>query len=326
MARVSVIIPTYNRERFIGEAIHSVLSQTYPDFEIIVVDDGSTDTTQEVVAGFGDPRIRYIYQDNQWVVAARNRGINASSGEYLTFLDSDDALTEDALEKGVQILDKYPEVSFCYTQNYSIDESGRVIGLQKKRQEYSWVRAGTEQIREFLVNGHHVGVCGTMIRRSCLLKVGLWDASFQHGSVDFDLLVRLAKKHNVAYIDEPGGSVRVHQNSITGVRDLPELEKTNGRVFESVFQDPEIGHLFTELRSTAYFRLYLRLASVASARKDRKTCNRYFIKALRVNKKEFLKGLWLPWLRNYASTLAPSFVKRMFHRFKRILRDKSGSA
>ena len=170
MARVSVIIPTYNRAVFIADAIQSVLTQTYSDFEIIIVDDGSTDNTREVVGGFNDSRIKYIYQENQWAAAARNNGIRASNGEYLSFLDSDDILMENALKKGIQILDEHPEVAFCYTQNYTINESGWIVDLQKKGQKHSWVRKGTKQIKEFLINGHHVGVCATIIRRSCLLK------------------------------------------------------------------------------------------------------------------------------------------------------------
>lgn len=321
MPKVSVIIPTYNRAKYLAVAIQSILGQTYSNFEIIIVDDGSTDNTREVVDNFNDSRIKYIYQENQWAAAARNNGIRASSGEYLTFLDSDDILMENAIMKGVQILDEHPEVAFSYTQNYTVDESGQIIGLQKKGQKHTCVRDGTEQIREFLIDGHHIGVCATMMRRDCLFKVGLWDTTFRHGSVDFDLLVRLAKKYSVAFIDEPAGKVRVHPDSITGIRDLSELERTNSRIFESIFKDPEVGQLFSGLRSKAYFRLYLRLALNAYTRKDRKTSNLYFTKALKVSQKDFIKGLWFPWIYNYLRTLIPTplkyIVRRVYHYLSR---------
>ena len=95
--KVSVIIPTYNRADMVGDAIQSVIDQTYHSWELIIVDDGSQDNTSEVVAQFSDPRIRYIYQENKKLPAARNTGIRASSGEYLVFLDSDDLFMPDKL-------------------------------------------------------------------------------------------------------------------------------------------------------------------------------------------------------------------------------------
>jgi len=90
MPKVSVIIPTYNYGRFLGEALQSVLDQTFDDFDLIVVDDGSTDNTKEVVASFEDNRIKYIYQQNRGVAAAQNVGILASKGEYVALLGADD--------------------------------------------------------------------------------------------------------------------------------------------------------------------------------------------------------------------------------------------
>lgn len=322
MLKVSVIIPTYNRAHLIAEAIQSVLDQTFTDFEIIVVDDGSTDNTKDVVDRFTDPRIRYIYQENQWAAIARNTGIEATSGEYLTFLDSDDVLTESALLRAVQVLDTHPEVGFVYGQNYTIDERGRLLGLQKKGQKHSWVREGRELIREFLIDGHHVGVCGTIIRRSCLVKVGLWDPTFRHGSVDFDLLVRLAKRYAVAYIDESTGKVRTHSNSITGTRELGEFEKTHGRIFESIFNDPEVGHLFSDLRLKAYFRLYLRFASGAFGRREMKTARRYLFRAREMYPKGFLKGLWLSWILLWGKTWIPMPILQSILRAKRFLRTR----
>ena len=90
MPKVSVVIPTFNRADTIGDSIKSVLEQTFKDFEVIVVDDGSTDGTESVVAAFGDSRIKYIMQDNAGACAARNNGIRHANGEYIAFQDSDD--------------------------------------------------------------------------------------------------------------------------------------------------------------------------------------------------------------------------------------------
>src|ERR671916_3003782 len=101
--KVSVVIPCYNQAHFLGEAIESVLSQTYEEFELIVVDDGSKDDTEELASSYAaeDARVRLIRQQNRGLAGARNRGLSESSGEYVVFLDSDDRLLEEALAVGV---------------------------------------------------------------------------------------------------------------------------------------------------------------------------------------------------------------------------------
>src|SRR3712207_5573157 len=107
---VSVVIPCYKQAHFLGEAIESVLAQSYPHFEVVVVDDGSTDNTSEVAARY--PGVRCVRQDNQGLAAARNSGLAHSKGEYLLFLDADDRLLPHALEVGVERLEAHPECAF----------------------------------------------------------------------------------------------------------------------------------------------------------------------------------------------------------------------
>ena len=110
MPKVSVIIPSYNRAGMLPRTVHSVLDQTFPDLECIVVDDGSSDGTRQVIASISDPRLRYIWQENQERSAARNTGIAASQGEYLTFLDSDDRLLPGALALLAPTLEAQPGI------------------------------------------------------------------------------------------------------------------------------------------------------------------------------------------------------------------------
>jgi len=119
---VSVVIPCYNQAHFLGEALESVLAQTYPRYEIIVVDDGSTDHTSEVAARY--PGVRYIRQPNQGLSAARNAGLQASQGDCLVFLDSDDRLLPTALESGLECLQAHPECAFVFGQCHRIDYDG----------------------------------------------------------------------------------------------------------------------------------------------------------------------------------------------------------
>ena len=114
---VSIIIPTYNRSRLIARAVKNVLNQTYQDFELIIVDDGSTDGTREVVAGFSDERIRYVQHDkNRGEAAARNTGIKVARGEYIASHDSDDEWLHEKLAKQIRAFENCsPEIGVVYT-------------------------------------------------------------------------------------------------------------------------------------------------------------------------------------------------------------------
>ncbi|NOQ85501.1 MAG: glycosyltransferase, partial [Deltaproteobacteria bacterium] len=115
MPKVSVIIPTYNRAHTLREAIDSVLSQSYNDLELIIVDDGSTDETKVIVSSY-IPKLAYIYQERQGVSAARNRGIKHAQGDYISFLDSDDLWLKDKLYLQMKFMESHPEALICYTE------------------------------------------------------------------------------------------------------------------------------------------------------------------------------------------------------------------
>ena len=111
MALISIIIPTYNYAEYIQKAIDSVLAQTYKNCEIIVVDDGSTDNTQEIIENKYKNKVRYYYQENKGAPAARNKGIKKSKGEYLSFLDADDYLTESSIENRLTVLEQNKSIA-----------------------------------------------------------------------------------------------------------------------------------------------------------------------------------------------------------------------
>ena len=126
--RVSVIIPTYNRAHLIGRAIQSVLAQTYQDFEVIVVDDGSTDNTEEVVLNFGSEKMRYIrHGTNRGVAAARNTGIRNARGEYIAFQDSDDEWYPNRLESISEIMEDRKDIDFIFSYGKFL-KNGEIIG------------------------------------------------------------------------------------------------------------------------------------------------------------------------------------------------------
>ncbi|MCU0547975.1 MAG: glycosyltransferase family 2 protein [Leptolyngbya sp. Prado105] len=127
--QVTVVIPVYNVEAYIYQAIESVLAQTYPYFEVILVNDGSKDRSIEICQKFDDPRIKILHQENQGPAAARNHGIRHAVGEYVAFLDGDDLWTPDKLAKHVDHLDRNPEVGVSFCPSRFIDDQGDSIGL-----------------------------------------------------------------------------------------------------------------------------------------------------------------------------------------------------
>lgn len=316
MARVSVIIPTYNRANFVCEAIKSVLEQTFQDFEVIVVDDGSTDNTSDVIQCFRDHRIKYIYQQNSGQAAARNSGIQDSDSEYVAFLDSDDMLQPNSLEKRVQIMDKYPGVAFSYGQVYHTDIDGHVRYLEKAHKK-SCILKGWEQIKLYLFYGNQTNTSTVMARRSCLEEAGMYDTGFREGSEDLDLYIRLSKKHAVAYIAEPLDKCRIHSGNTNTARAVSELEKKHLIIIDRVFSDPEVSLKLTIEQPKAYFHLYMRLASAAHGNFSKKTTRDYLFKALKIcPKRFFFKSMILTWTFQYLKTWVPRPVLNLLRRLK----------
>lgn len=183
----TVIIPAFNRERFIGKAIRSVLRQTCDDFEIIVVDDGSTDRTKKAVKAFGD-RVKYIYQKNQGPSAARNTGILHAKGEYIAFLDSDDCFFPSKLEANKRFLEKHPECKFLYSWYYEKRD-----GVRKRRIQKTKSYKDLQKFRSRLYQrAFTIRTSTAVIHRCCFDKIGLFGKKYRY-SQDWDMWLRLAK-------------------------------------------------------------------------------------------------------------------------------------
>lgn len=184
MPTVSVIVPAYNAERFISQAIDSVLNQTYWDYEIIVVNDGSTDGTIEVLCPYKDLTI-YIEQENRKLPAARNAGVRAAGGNYLAFLDSDDLFLPEKLSAQVRYLDARPEIGLVVSGHQYIDDSGRL--LQECR---PWIDNSSVTLETILFGGL-APIHAVLLRREWFERVGGFDEQFAYCE-DMDLWYRLA--------------------------------------------------------------------------------------------------------------------------------------
>jgi glycosyltransferase involved in cell wall biosynthesis len=201
MKSVSIVIPTYNRAGVIARAVESVLSQTYRDIEVIVVDDGSSDDTAAVLARFGN-RIRLVRQTNQGVSAARNTGIRVAAGEYVAFLDSDDQWHATKLQKQIEALQKYG-VGVCFTRCASDNQEPvrDVDHLKPSKAEGDvWY---FENALETLWLGHtHPLVPSMIAEKQLLYKAGLFDESLYAGE-DTRLIYNLFFLTGFAYVNEP---------------------------------------------------------------------------------------------------------------------------
>ena len=192
---VSVVIPTYNSADTIAGAIESVLAQTYSDFEILVIDDGSTDHTEDVVRQFGD-RVRYFKQENQGVSAARNSGIEKSVGKYIAFLDSDDLWCPEKLAEEIPLLDAHPELGLVYC-DWTVVSDETV--LQSSYHEE--LRPARGYIFSELVQRGFILTSGVVVRRECLDDVGHFDKSLKVAE-DYELWLRISYRWKVELVDK----------------------------------------------------------------------------------------------------------------------------
>lgn len=205
---VSVIIAVYNGEKYIAEAIESLLSQTYKDIEIIVSDDGSTDRTKDIIKKYKN--VRYIYQDRRGEGAARNLGISISKGKYLCFLDADDLYANDKIEKQVEILDNNKEVSVVYNDLKVVDEKLNYINTLKSEGIY---RNRKILLAQILYRQVIQGPICMMIRRDCAENIK-WNEKLIY-TVDYDYTIKLAQKYNFYYLEEPLYIYRRHSCNLS---------------------------------------------------------------------------------------------------------------
>jgi glycosyltransferase involved in cell wall biosynthesis len=219
---VSVVIPAYNAAWCVGKAVDSVLAQDFRDFEVIVVNDGSTDDTAAVLAGYGDA-IRVVHQANGGMSSARNAGIRAARGELIAFLDSDDWWLSGKLRRQVELMQMNPDVGFSSTAARIEDSQRQLIDI--------W-ECG-EWDRSFLVHlfGNNAGIAGgssaLMVRRGPLDVLGGYDESLD-GVEDADLWIRLAAILDYACIAEPLVVIRKHSASVS--HNLDVMQQSVARV------------------------------------------------------------------------------------------------
>lgn len=250
MPKVSVIIPTYNRASTIKEALLSIFGQTYLDFEIIVVDDGSTDNTCQIISELGNQsgKVQYIYQDNRGRSSARNLGVSAAQGDYVAFLDSDDFFLPNKLSVQVLTLEKNFDFGMSYSTFLRMQKNRYVLEnavLSGKRMS-GWIYPELLFIKNNIIT-----VPSVMVRTRILKEVGGFDETM-HTCEDLDLWRRIARRYKVLQIEQPLAAVRYNQYDPTTL-----TEKVKARTFyyqKAIAEDPSLkksiqAKLFSEMYS-----------------------------------------------------------------------------
>lgn len=251
--KVSVNICCYNSEKFIKETLQSILDQTFNDFEVIVIDDGSKDKTRQIIKSFSDSRIKYFYQDNQGLSISRNKAIELSKGKYIALIDHDDCWIPDKLELQVQLLEKNAKIGLVYSDSYIVDEK-----LNIKNRFFIDFLPYRGNIIKPLLHLNIIPCLTAVFRRELVDMIGDFDPALAI-TEDYDFFIRIAFVADIDYIDKPLARCRIHSDNTTG-KNLEKLYKETIsilRAYDNKTKDSTIKKVITEQLMKNYRMLVL---------------------------------------------------------------------
>ena len=242
MPLISVIIPAYNAEKTIKETIESILNQTFVDFELIVINDGSTDSTVDIVTSIQDSRLQVFSYPNAGLAASRNRGIDRATGKYISFIDADDLWTPDKLERQLKALEENPQAAVAYSWTDCIDESGKF----SRRGIYFNLNGDVYAnllLCDFLENGSNL-----LILLQAFKEVGRFDQSLT-AAEDWDMYLRLANRYQFVGLAYPQILYRISPNSTS--TNVSKMERGCLQVIERNFSQVPESLQYLKCRSLA---------------------------------------------------------------------------
>lgn len=271
----SIVMPTYNRASLIVDSIKTALAQDYPHFEIIVVDDGSTDNTEEVVLAFNNPKIKYHKKINEERAAARNRGTQLASGDYVTFFDSDDYLYPYHLSEAIKLIEKHNSPEMIYLAYNVKDINHKVIKEQK-------IAKGTNFNKD-LINGNYLSCNGVFLRRDVALQHPFNETRALSASEDYDLWLRLAARYTIYYSNTITNTILNHdERSVLVIKKEPLFARIN-LLIQTCTQDPMIQKIYAGQLDKFTAKCYLYVALHLAVSKHKKSAIEYFIKGLKTH-------------------------------------------
>lgn len=268
---VTIITPTYNRSEFILEAVESVIKQSYPHFEFLIVDDGSTDNTVELLQPYlKDERVRLFQQENRGQSVARNVALADAAGEFICFLDSDNYWPLDKLESQIRIFEKHPEVDVLYGDNVIINEQGKEIS-RKNMSRYSG------RIAARMIQDNCVAMNTTMARRRCFDEMGGMSGK-RRVADDYDLWLRFSARYEFRYEPEYWAWYRVMEDQISS--DKTQRFKVNEAIIHDFRREyPEA--LSTRDFDKGFAHFYIRKGRYLGATGEKAAGLKEIVKALK---------------------------------------------
>ncbi len=273
MPKVSVVLPSYNSMTYLPETLESVLRQTFTDFEVLIINDGSSDNIVQWASGLVDPRVRLISQQNQGVSVARNTGIAQAQGEYIAFLDADDLWEPTKLEKQVPCLKDNPEIGLVHTWMAVIDQQGKPTGrvMTSNAEGEVWQQ---------LVEQNTVACSSVIVRRSCFETVGVFLPRNECpvDVEDWEMWIRVASRYPFAMVKEPLMLYRQHPNNTS--KNWQSLEQAYTIVIERAFKCVPSELLYLKNRSYGHANLRLAWKCLQSIDRDYKTAIHFRQQAL----------------------------------------------
>ena len=283
--KVSVIIPTYNSAQFIVETLESVFAQTYKNYEVIVVDDGSTDNTKEVLKPYMS-KIRYIYKENGGPASARNVGIKNARGEYIAFLDSDDLWLPEKLEKQVRYFEEHPQIYMVFADCIRFGEEVS----NTPRNDTKYLISNDMFVNIWWYN--IVPTSTVMVRKSCFEKVGFFDEAKElETTEDTEMWLRIARECEVGYLREVVTKYRVRMSGYSR-SNINRAYNSAKLVIDKYWGDIKIRGYTRKFYDLKLHRHYLNYGLSLFSIGDSKGAHMKFKEALKYNPKSLKALFW----------------------------------
>lgn len=289
--KVTVIVPTFNRAAYLSEAIESIFAQTFTDYELLVVDDGSTDDTAIVLARFTDPRLRVFHQEHRGISAAMNTGLRVARGQYIARLDSDDVWLADLLAAEDAVLDARPDIGVVYAKAQAMAANGSLlehyIGLPLRYPHDPFLS---------LVWGDSTCNIALLARRECFEAAGFYDETLLTHE-DWDMWLRVAQSHHFLFLNRILARFREHEHRITSPS-LPTFAnhiESRVRVIDKLYASANLPPRILAFKPTAYRNVYTEIGVFLFNAGYRGRALRMFRQSLTANDNPiptFMRILW----------------------------------
>jgi glycosyltransferase involved in cell wall biosynthesis len=283
----TVFIPCYNYGHYVAECVQSVLDQTLQDFEILVINDGSTDSSADVVRGFNDPRIRYIeHPNNLGLLATLTEGFSEARGRYVTRIDADDRYRSTFLEATIAILEARPHVGLVYSDVALIDESGTILeDPWLELQSNQWHHGADSEGDEFLtlVRQNLIPTAAVIARRDAWLRALPFPAWFEYSSIsDWYLNVNVTRHHPVYYLARTLGDYRFHPRNLHAQAvDVSAVERTIIRILDEVFAGSDRIDQKQKVKNPIYGHAYEQTGNRYFGAANNRDARRSYLQAVR---------------------------------------------